>query len=173
MRGWKARNNYDAPMTPSPYAKDLGGREPIAAMRDTIARVRTLTSDWTTPRFERSYAPGKWSARLILTHLAQSEIMLGNRARMALTVPNYAAQAMDQDKWIARESHLAGPDAVAAFLATAQMNVVLFDSLSPEDRQTTLTHPEYGALTVSWIIDTVAGHELHHLVQLEQIASAG
>ena len=156
-------------MTPSPYAKDLGSRDAIAAMRDTIARIQTLTADWTTPHFERSYAPGKWSARLILTHLAQSEIALGTRARMALSVPNYMAQPFDQDKWIARESHLAGPDAVAAFTAMAHMNLVLFDSLSPEDRQTTLAHPEYGPITVQWIIDTVAGHELHHLVQLENI----
>jgi hypothetical protein len=157
-------------MTPSPYTKDLGGREPVAAMRDTISRIQRLTSAWTTPHFERSYAPGKWSARLILTHLAQGELALGNRARMALTVPNYAAQAFDQDKWVARESHLAGPDAVAAFVALAHMNVVLFDSLSAQDRQTSLTHPEYGALTVQWIVDTIAGHELHHLAQLEAIA---
>jgi len=157
-------------MTISPYAKDLAGRDPLAAMRDTISRIQALTSDWTTPHYERSYQPGKWSARLILTHLAQGELALGNRARMALTVPNYAAQAYDQDKWVAREAHLAGPDAVSAFSALAHMNVVLFDSLSPEDRQTPLTHPEYGVLTVQWIIDTVAGHELHHLLQLEQIA---
>ena len=41
------------------------------------------------------------------------------------------------------------------------MNVVLFDSLSPEDRATSMTHPEYGAVTVNWLIDTIAGHELH------------
>jgi hypothetical protein len=157
-------------MTSSPYLKDLGSREPLAAMRDTIARIRTLTSAWTTSHFERSYAPGKWSARLILTHLAQSEIALGNRARMALSVPNYTAQPFDQDKWIARESHLAGPDAVAAFVSTAHMNVVLFDSLSAADRQTPLMHPEFGPISVDWIVDTIAGHELHHLAQLEQIA---
>ena len=48
--------------------------------------------------FERSYAPGKWSARQILTHLAQSEIALSYRVRMALTTPGYAAQAFDQDR---------------------------------------------------------------------------
>lgn len=158
-------------MTPSPYATDLGSREPLSAMRDTITRVRALTSAWTTSHFERSYAPGKWSARLILTHLAQAEIALGNRARMALTVSNYVGQAFDQDKWIARESHLGGPEAVAAFVAMAQMNLVLFDSLSAVDRQTPLTHPEFGPITVDWLIDTIAGHELHHIVQLERIAA--
>ena len=159
-------------MTPSPYAKDLGGREPLAAMRETISRLQALTSAWTTSHFERSYAPGKWSARLIITHLAQAELALGNRARMALTVPNYVAQSFDQDTWVARESHLAGPDAVAAFVALAHMNVVLFDSLSSDDRQMPLTHPEFGPITVNWLIDTIAGHELHHLPQLERIATS-
>jgi len=158
-------------MTTSPYKQDLGGREPLAAMRDTIARIRALTSAWTTSHYERSYAPGKWSARLILTHLAQGEIALGNRARMALTVPNYVVQAFDQDKWIVREPHLAGPDAVAVFAAMAHMNVVLLDSLSPDDRRTPMTHPEFGVVDMNWLIDTIAGHELHHLVQLEQIAA--
>ncbi len=157
-------------MTPSPYAKHLGSREPVAAMRDTIARIQALTSAWTTSHYERSYAPGKWSARLILTHLAQGEIALGNRARMALTVPNYVAQPFDQDKWIARESHLAGPDAVAVFAAVAHMNVVLLDSFSPDDRRTPMTHPEFGLVDMNWLMDTIAGHELHHLAQLEQIA---
>jgi hypothetical protein len=67
-------------------------------------------------QFERSYAPGKWDARQILIHLAQSELALGYRVRMALTTPAYEAQAFDQDTWIARESKTGGPDALDAFL---------------------------------------------------------
>jgi hypothetical protein len=158
-----------APTTP--YSADLGGREPLAAIRDSLARVRLLTGAWTTAHFERSYAPGKWSARQIFIHLAQTEMALGNRARMALVVPAYAAQSFDQDQWIARESHLSGPDAVEAFLAMARMNLVLFDSLSPADRGIALTHPEYGSLTVDWVIHQMAGHHRHHLAQLDTIAS--
>jgi DinB family protein len=156
----------------TPYTADLGDRQPLAAIRETTDRIRSLTSAWTTPHFERSYAPGKWSARLILTHLAQAEVALGTRARMALTVPNYASQSFDQDQWIAKESHLSGPDAVEAFLALARMNFVLFNALPPADCQATLTHPEYGTITVDWIIHTIAGHQRHHLVHLEAIAKS-
>ena len=155
----------------TPYTKDLGGREPVAAIRESIERVRALTGAWTTAHFERSYAPGKWSARQIFIHLAQAEMALGNRARMALTVPDYAAQPFDQDDWLARESHLAGPDAVDAFLALAAMNLVLFDSLTPADRQIMVTHPEFGAISVDWMIHQIAGHQRHHLAQLDTIAS--
>jgi hypothetical protein len=156
-----------APATP--YAGDLGDRDPLAAIRDTADRIAGLARGWAPDRFERAWAPGKWSARQILTHLAQTELALGNRARMALTTPGYVAQAFDQDAWIARETRLSGPEALDTFLALARMNVLFFDGLSAADRATSLSHPEYGALTVDWIIHQMAGHQIHHLRQLEGI----
>src|SRR5881275_2254529 len=91
-----------APITP--YTADLADREPIAAMRDTTARIRAVVGDWRPDQFERTYAPGKWTARQILTHLAQSEIALGYRARMALTTPGYVSQSFDQDRWMSLEA---------------------------------------------------------------------
>jgi hypothetical protein len=135
--------------------------------------IGAVAGGWPPADFERSYAPGKWSARQILTHLAQAEIALGNRARMALTTPNYAAQSFDQDQWIARESTTSGRDALDAFLALAAMNRALFASLSPADRATTLSHPNYGSLTVDWILHQMTGHQIHHLKQLEAITTRG
>ena len=157
-----------APTTP--YTKYLGDREPLATIRDSIERVATLVRDWPVDRFERSYSAGKWSARQVLTHLAQTELALGTRARMAVVTPGYAAQAWDQDSWIALDSDLSGQEALGAFLATARMNLAFFEGLSAAQRATTLTHPEYGTLTVDWIIHQMAGHHINHLLQLQQIA---
>jgi hypothetical protein len=158
-----------APQTP--YSKDLDSREPIAALRDTTSRIGEIARQWSPADFERSYAPGKWPARQVLVHLAQTELALGTRARHALTTPNYAAQSFDQDKWMALESGLDGPAALNAFLALAAMNLALFASLSAADRETTLSHPEYGALSVDWIVHQMAGHQIHHLKQLEEVAT--
>ncbi len=157
-----------------PYSVDLGNREPMAAIREGLARVRSLTSSWSLQDFERSYAPGKGPARKILTHLAQSELAFGNRARMALAAParDYVAQPFDQDVWMARESTVGGREALDALLAMSTMNVALYGSLSAVDRAVTFSHPEYGALTIDWLIHQTAGHLLHHLAQLETIARA-
>jgi hypothetical protein len=164
----------------TPYTADLDNRDPISAMRDSAARIRAVVGDWRPDQFEGRYAPGKWTARQILTHLAHSEIALGYRARMALTNPGYAAQSFDQDAWMSREAGGAGPggpgglsghDALDAFLGTAAMNIALFASLSEADRAVTLSHPEYGSLTVDWIVHQMAGHQIHHLKQLEAIAA--
>jgi hypothetical protein len=162
----------------TPYTPDLDNREPVSAMRDSAARIRAIVGDWRPDQFDRRYAPGKWDARQILTHLAQSEIALGYRARMALTTPAYVSQSFDQDRWMAIEASgpggpgsLSGHDALDALLGMAAMNIALFASLSEADRATTLSHPEYGSLTVDWIIHQMAGHQIHHLKQLEAIAA--
>lgn len=153
----------------TPYTQDLAGRDPLDAMRRVPEQIRAVVASWSPAHWERSYAPGKWTARQILTHLAQTELALGSRARMALATPNYAAQSFDQDEWMARESRLSGDDALLAFVAIGRMNLALFDSLSASDRAVAFSHPEYGALTIDWVIHQMAGHQVHHLKQLEQI----
>lgn len=137
-----------------------------------VDRIRELTRDWSPSQFERSYAAGKWTARQILIHLAQTEIGLGNRARMALTSRDYTAQPFDQDAWVARETTLSGQAAVEALVGLYAMNQTLFASLSPAERAIPFMHPDYGWLTVDWIVQLLASHLEHHLAQLEQIARA-
>jgi hypothetical protein len=157
-----------APTTP--YTADLAGRDPITAIRETTDRTRTVTASWTPAQFERTYAAGKWTACQILTHMAQSELALGTRARMALSTPQYVAQPFDQDIWMSRERGLSGRDAADTFIAVGRMNAAFYAALSDADRQTPFSHPEYGALTVDWLIHQSAGHQIHHLRQLEQIS---
>jgi len=151
------------------YSDDLGAQDPLIAMPATCERIRSLTAGWSDAQFERAYAPGKWTARQILIHLAQTEIALGYRVRMALATTAYAAQNFDQDLWMAREASVGAREALDAMLALNRMNRALFASLSPSDLAVGLTHPEYGALTVDWIIHQLAGHQIHHLRHLERL----
>ena len=154
----------------TPYSPDLGDRDPLRAIFETKEQVSSMLRDWPAASFERSYAPGKWSARLILTHMAQVELGFGTRARMAVTTADYVAQSFDQDAWLAHEKGLTGREALQAFGVLAQMNLAFFQGLSAGDRACGLSHPEFGSLTVDWIIHHLAGHQVHHLRQLEQIS---
>jgi len=156
-----------APVTP--YTKYLGDREPLAAMRSTIERIGALAGAWPAEKFERSYQAGKWSGRQVLTHLAQTELALGWRARMVATTPRFAAQPFDQEAWIGLDSGLSGQQALDAFLTIARMNLSFYERLSRTQRDVSFTHPEYGTLTIDWIIHMMAGHQVNHLLQLEQV----
>src|SRR2546423_13652855 len=138
MLGSERSSVYDVRGMPptTPYSTDLGNREPIATMRDSMARLRALAGGWSAQDFERSYAPGKWPARTILTHLAHSELAFGNRARMALAAPqhDYIAQPINPDAWIAREPALGGREALDARVALSPIDTALDASLSPSPR---------------------------------------
>ena len=157
-----------APTTP--YTPQLGGRDPLEAMADSAVQFEQLTRAWTAEDFERAMAPGKWSARLILIHLAQSEIAFGSRARLALSTPDYASQNFDQDAWLPYDEGISGQDATLALIALMHMNLAMYRRLSSAQRDTPFTHPQYGALTVDWIIHQQAGHHIHHLTQLQTLA---
>jgi hypothetical protein len=61
--------------------------------------------------------------------------------------------------------------ALDALLGLSAMNRAFFESLSAADRATPFSHPEYGALTIDWLIHQIAGHGIHHLKQLDEIAT--
>jgi hypothetical protein len=156
-------------MRPNPYGTDLGNLDPLKALAETPQQITRLVEGWSDERFERSYAPGKWSARLVLVHLAQTELALPTRARFALSQEGYAAQAFSQDDWIALDGATDARTALDAYVALRRLNVTMFARLTTAQREREFTHPEYGALNVWWIVNQMAGHDIHHLRQLEMI----
>lgn len=153
----------------NPYGAALGSRDPLEALADTAGRIRDLVQCWPAERFERTYAPGKWSARQVLIHLAQTELALGTRARFALSQDGYIAQAFSQDAWMPIDGHTEAAVALDAYVALRQLNLGMWRTLTPEQRARPFEHPEYGTLTVWWIAALMAGHDIHHLKQLAEL----
>src|SRR5687768_17195924 len=122
-------------MRPNPYGKDLGGRDALEALQDTPERIQRLVQGWSAERYENSYAPGKWSARRILVHLAQTELALTTRVRFALSQDGYAAQSFSQDEWLPLDEGADAKTALDAYLALRRMNVLMFRRLTPTQRE--------------------------------------
>lgn len=169
LRNYLEENMKDMAMT-NPYAADLGDRDPLEALADTPRRIRHAVDGWSDAGFERSHAPGKWSVRQVLTHLAQTELALGTRARFALAQEGYSAQAFSQDDWMPIDASADARLALDVYTTLRRLNVAMFHSLSPAQRDRTFQHPEYGALTVGWVAAQMAGHDLHHFKQIQIVA---
>jgi DinB superfamily len=168
----------DEPTTPierwkdNPYAADLGDMDVMTALTEGPARLRALVDQLTPAQMASSYAPGKWTAAQLLVHLAQCEFVFGARVRMALTEQGYTVQPFDQDAWLLREAGTDGRIGFWAYYAMRYLNLQLFETLSLEDRRRVFTHPERGPMIVEWILETLAGHERHHLPHFETIANS-
>lgn len=159
-------------MSNNPYGKYVEGMDVVASLEETFGWIESMLRDWTPEMYERSHAPGKWTARQLLTHLVHIEAVFGERIRFALTTPGYVVVPFEQDDWVNLESSTSGPTAYAAFVALRRMNLELFRSLTPAQRAQRFRHPERGEIDVNWVITALAGHDRHHLPQLEAIAAA-
>ena len=122
-------------MNQNPYAADLGDRDALASLAETPQQISRIVEPWTTADFDRSYAPGKWSARRILVHLAQTELALGTRVRYALAQEGYQAHSFNQDDWVPLDDHMDACTALNAYLALRQMNLAMWRNLR-EDQPT-------------------------------------
>jgi hypothetical protein len=154
---------------PNPYAADLGGRNALEAFSETPFRLKTLVEGWTDAQFDRTYAPGKWTMRQVLIHLAQTELALGARVRFALAQDDYTAQNFSQDAWLPIDGDTDARTALDVYTTLRRMNAGMFRRLTPAQRERTFTHPEYGQLTVGWVTAQMAGHDIHHLKQFEML----
>ena len=155
----------------NPYASSLGSRDPREVIAQTPGRLRELMDSLGREAADKSPAPGKWSVREILCHLADCEIVFAFRYRQTLAEPHHVIQPFDQDLWARNYAAYDAESALAVFTAVRNYNLKLIASLPPEAFSKPATHPERGTMTFGTIVETMGGHDLNHLGQIEKIAA--
>ena len=155
----------------NPYASWIEGRDPMAVLTATPEQLSALIERIGSAGMKRSLEPGKWNVSQILTHLAQCELAFSHRIRQAASQTEYVAQSFDQDQWMSLEPVAEDDRALQAFVALRNWNLGLYRSFSAADRARAFHHPHLGEQSVQELLELIAGHELNHLAQLEQIAS--
>ncbi len=121
-------------------------------------------------RMHESPAPGKWSPLEILCHLADCELVFAYRIRQALAQDHHVVQPFDQDLWARNYAAYDAEAAMMTFSCVRKWNLMLLRGLPADAMTRQLTHPERGEMTFRVLIETMAGHDLNHLAQLEAIA---
>jgi hypothetical protein len=80
-------------------------------------------------------------------------------------------QPFDQDRWAANYAAYEAGAALAVFSAVRGWNLALLRSLPAEAFTRIVSHPERGEMTFRTIVETMGGHDLNHLGQLEKAVS--
>ena len=101
--------------------------------------------------------------------MADCEIVFAFRLRQALAEDDHVIQPFDQDAWATTYSRNDAARALAVFSIVRQWNVALIQEMSATDLARTLNHPERGDMTVKVVVDTMGGHDINHLGQIERI----
>lgn len=159
----------------NPYARSLDGQDPIPVLYATANRLRVIAVPLSQDQASRAPAPGKWSIREIIAHLADCELAFSFRLRQALAPapgePHAVLQPFDQDAWAQRYAAYDLASALDLFQSARTWNLHLLTTVTEADRHRAVTHPERGDMTFWTIVETMAGHDLHHLQQLERLTT--
>jgi hypothetical protein len=102
--------------------------------------------------------------------MADCELVFSNRLRQTLAQDHHVIQPFDQEVWAANYAGYDSQAAMMTFSCVRQWNLMLLRSISPEAMSKPVLHPERGEMTFRDLIETMAGHDLNHLAQLEAIA---
>jgi len=165
------------PETPQQYTQRILSHvdgDPLKTQAATPKRLERLVKGIGPGKLRKRPAPEKWSVAEIIAHLADVEIVVGWRMRSILGAPGCAIQAFDQDSWVGA-LHYDKRDLkkdLAQHRALREANLAMLQRLSPEQWQHFGMHSERGRETIEHIVRMIAGHDLNHIVQIEQILSA-
>jgi len=141
--------------------------EILASLRNSreaaIAAFNGPYADW-----NKAYAPGKWTIRQILVHLADVELVHLWRYSRALAEPGSPVYAFDHNGWVSKLRYDERPITVCRDLFTGIRDQILYfvETMPESTLENTVNHSENGLITASRILSYLCYHTDHHLEQI-------
>lgn len=159
------------PVIPQRYLEALGKDDPLEAMAEAPDRLRRLVAGLTEAQLAKRPAPGKWSIKEIVAHLADGEVVLGWRYRVVVAHDRPPIQGYDQDRFVEKlgVSRTTGQELLDDFAMARAVNLGLLSRLAESDFDRAGLHSERGEETVRSMVAMYAGHDRIHLAQVETI----
>ncbi|MBZ5624659.1 MAG: DinB family protein [Acidobacteriia bacterium] len=116
-------------------------------------------------------APGKWSVRQIVAHLADAEMVGAHRLRQVIAEDNPTLIAYNQDAWTANLDYARRKpkQSLEAFRRIRAENYELLKGLPDSAFERAGNHTENGRMTLRQLLEGYAGHAESHARQLQEI----
>ena len=139
----------------------------IAVYRDGYRAIVEAMHNATEEQLAAKPAPGKWSARDIIHHLADSEMTAAIRLRRLLAEDRPTIQGYDQDQF-SKVLHYDRPHqaSLEAFRYARETSAQILDRLSEDQWLREGTHTEAGAYGVEKWLQIYAEHAHKHARQM-------
>jgi hypothetical protein len=124
---------------------------------------------------DTSPAPGKWTAREIVHHLADSEMTSAVRLRLLIATPNPQIVGYDQDEFSKKLYYRDRPiePSLDAFKAARRTSADLLERLTEAEWLREGTHTEVGRYSVERWLEIYAAHAHAHANQIRVARDAG
>jgi hypothetical protein len=133
-------------------------------LRATPNRLATLVQNVPGDLLNRIPAPDEWSAAMVLKHLVDADRdVFPARIKALLAGEEFGPLIAGTGDF-----SVAPLDLVAQFEALRAENLILLEQVTPEHFDRMATHPRMGRVSMLNVLNYWGGHDLMHLVQMEQ-----
>jgi len=157
----------------APYAEQyivlVSGDDILGALGNQLKQTTTLFSGRSERDGNFRYAPGKWTVKEVVGHVADTERIFAYRAMRFARGDQTPLSAFEQDDYVrgARFTERRLADVVEEYADVRRANLDLFRSLDEEAwrRRGVANNSPVTVLALAYII---AGHELHHRKIIEE-----
>jgi hypothetical protein len=153
----------------------LGERRPLDVLPELVPWIETRVRGAAPETLRLPEAPGKWSVIEVVQHLADSDLVLGFRARMILSAERPPLQGYDQDKWASlfRYADVSLDRALYQLRVLRAANLALLTRLGPAELAREGMHSERGPESLGYLLKLMAAHDLVHRRQIDRVLAAG
>jgi hypothetical protein len=146
---------------------DEARKKAIAQYADGYRVVAEALAGASDDELDAHPTPGKWSAREIAHHLADSEMTAAVRLRLLVATDSPAIAGYDQEAF-ARQLYYDRPieASIEAFKSARRTTVEILERLTPDQWARAGTHSEHGRYTVERWLEIYSIHAHKHAEQI-------
>ena len=141
----------------------------IEKIESLPAQLEQLVTGVPDAKLNKTYGVGKWTARQVIHHLADSHLHAFIRTRFIATVDHPTIQPYDQEAWAQVADASTGPIAPSLQILKgmhARWGAFL-RSLPETAFARTAYHPERGEISMDDLVRIYAGHGAKHLEHIK------
>lgn len=131
-------------------------------------RLRETVDTLNDEELSKIYREDSWTVRQLVHHIADSQLNMYQRLKLALTDDNPTAPAFNQDAWaIQPDTELPVESSIRLLEGLNERIVYLGNTLTAAQLERTFTHQVNGEIAVATKIAKLAWHEEHHLAHIK------
>ena len=136
-------------------------------LRDAIAGM-------SSEQLDARPVPGKWSTREVVCHIADFELIYGDRMKRVIAEDEPTLFGCDPDVFATRLAYSSRDieEELTIIDVTRSQMARILQTLKPQDFERTGRHSEDGPLTLETLLKRITGHIPHHVRFIEEKKAA-
>lgn len=140
----------------------------LKEIRTYTVRLRETVDTLSDEELNKTYREGAWTVRQLVHHIADSQLNMYQRLKLALTDENPVVPGFSEEKWAIQPDTMLPVESSIRILEGINERIVsLGQDLTEDQLNRVFTHHTNGEITVAKKVAKLAWHEVHHLAHIK------